>query len=655
MSLILNAVILLGIGSINLVWGKSSKQMKIKGQIIYGLFFSATVMYLINSGLQGTNGLLYDARISLLTVVTLLYQPVTILLTTIAALLFRLYLGGAGTFIGVFTILLTVGVTLLWRKYIQEKLEKVNKYFSYWLLGVFTHSLGFISLITVPGIEESNNILYISILPIGVLVYPFVVLILSQLTNANNDRLEEVEKSARNEKELGLLFTNVPVGIIHFDKSGVIQTCNATFSNIIGTPVNQLIGLNMISLPNKDLVNALKESLKGTKGSFKGYYDTFTSDKELYVNALFSPLNDTKGNLLGGMVVVQDLTEQYKKDQRIQRLLDTCQITGLHNRKIFEQHIASNHHKDMHPLSVTLFSINNFQFIVDTMGYDASEILLQDISDIMIKYIPKEYIYRVTDRDFAIVCPDSIENKDEKIGNVVKEVRNLPGYSTAISFSTASVQKESVDVNWKEINHAARELMYSVKLYADESITKKTIELLMASLFEKSPREKIHSERVSKLVVQFADFINLDNQTKDLLEVSAVLHDIGKLNIDEAFLEKNSSLTDYEYNKIKQHPETGYRILSSVVEYREISKIILSHHERWDGLGYPQKLKGKDIPYEARIIAICDTYDAMTNDRPYRKGLNPEEAVMEIKKFKGIQFDPELADKFIKYLNQNIL
>jgi HD-GYP domain-containing protein (c-di-GMP phosphodiesterase class II) len=133
----------------------------------------------------------------------------------------------------------------------------------------------------------------------------------------------------------------------------------------------------------------------------------------------------------------------------------------------------------------------------------------------------------------------------------------------------------------------------------------------------------------------------------NLLKVISNLHDIGKIAIDEQILNKPGKLNEEEWAEIKRHPEIGYRILSSSSEYAEISEDILSHHERWDGDGYPQGLKGKDIPYRARIIAIADAYDAMTSDRPYRKALSKEEALAEIIRCSGTQFDPSIARKFV--------
>ena len=140
----------------------------------------------------------------------------------------------------------------------------------------------------------------------------------------------------------------------------------------------------------------------------------------------------------------------------------------------------------------------------------------------------------------------------------------------------------------------------------------------------------------------------LEENYMEEIEIAGLLHDIGKIGIPEDILRKPGKLTDEEYNTIKLHTEYGKKILNGIKKLSTISLWLSSHHERWDGRGYPSALTGKEIPLPARILAIADTYDAMTSNRSYRTGLSHETAVEEIKRCAGSQFDPEIVEAFLR-------
>ena len=141
--------------------------------------------------------------------------------------------------------------------------------------------------------------------------------------------------------------------------------------------------------------------------------------------------------------------------------------------------------------------------------------------------------------------------------------------------------------------------------------------------------------------------LGLPDDELERIEISGLLHDVGKIAIPEAILCKPGKLTDDEFGVMKTHPTNSEKLISSIKKLHEISPGAKHHHERWDGNGYPDRLKGEDIPFAARIIAIADTYDAMTSTRSYRKALDHEVAIQEISKCAGTQFDPKLAEMFI--------
>ncbi|MDI6453800.1 HD-GYP domain-containing protein, partial [Peloplasma aerotolerans] len=197
--------------------------------------------------------------------------------------------------------------------------------------------------------------------------------------------------------------------------------------------------------------------------------------------------------------------------------------------------------------------------------------------------------------------------------------------------------------------------MLSNKLFDSQSHRNQSIQAIIKAYNEKNPREEEHTKRVSDISEKFGIKLGMNSDDINKLKAISHLHDIGKISIDEGILNKPDKLTDEEWEKIKKHPEIGARIISSSSEYVVIADDILAHHERFDGKGYPKGISGKNIPLRARIISIVDSYDAIISDRPYRKAMTHQEAIDEIIKCSGTQFDPELVEVFISLFESKVI
>ena len=179
-----------------------------------------------------------------------------------------------------------------------------------------------------------------------------------------------------------------------------------------------------------------------------------------------------------------------------------------------------------------------------------------------------------------------------------------------------------------------------------------TLRALVRSLEAKDPYTKLHSQRVTRIAVSLAEFMGVGEEDIEILDFAAHLHDIGKIGIRDQVLMKPGRLTREEYEIIKAHPVIGEEIVGHLGLMTNAKEVIRHHHERWDGRGYPDGLAGAETPYLARILAISDTYDAITTDRPYRKGHTPEEAHEEILKNSGTQFDPDVVEAFDEFFER---
>ena len=197
--------------------------------------------------------------------------------------------------------------------------------------------------------------------------------------------------------------------------------------------------------------------------------------------------------------------------------------------------------------------------------------------------------------------------------------------------------------------------MYRHKLTESQSMKNRTIRMLIETLYGTNEMEKIHSERVSELAVEIGTLMGFPEDQLKELEVLGLMHDIGKIAINSEILNKPEELTQAEYEEIKKHPEISYHILKAADTYSKIADGVLSHHERWDGQGYPRGISGAEIPITSRILAVADAFESMTAYRPYRKSLSPEMALLELKRCSASQFDPQIVEIFETYFINKVL
>jgi diguanylate cyclase (GGDEF)-like protein/PAS domain S-box-containing protein len=355
--------------------------------------------------------------------------------------------------------------------------------------------------------------------------------------------------------------------------------------------------------------------------------------------------------------IIFDVTEREKANEKIIYISYHDYLTGLYNRRFFEEEFIRLNTADNFPLAIIMGDVNGLKLINDAFGHSSGDIVLKGAADLL-QFCAREQdiAARVGGDEFALILPGADE---QEVKNRVKqfEINNNSKTSASaplsISFGYA-IQKspgDTLDVLMKE----AEGLMYANKYYDDRSIKGKTVEIIMNTLFEKSAREKMHSERVGKSAASIAESMGLSAETVNRIRTAGYLHDIGKIGIIEKILNKNDLLNNEEWLIMKSHAERSHRILVNTIEFSEISSYVLYHHERWDGKGYPEGLQGRSIPLESRIIAVADSYDAMIHERNYCKKKTRQEAIEEMLRCSGSQFDPEVVVAFMKLVEYDLL
>jgi diguanylate cyclase (GGDEF)-like protein/PAS domain S-box-containing protein len=363
-----------------------------------------------------------------------------------------------------------------------------------------------------------------------------------------------------------------------------------------------------------------------------------------------APIRDEKNEINGVVLVVRDFTEKKKRQEQIQYLSFHDQLTGLYNRRFFEEEFKRLDTERNLPITLVMADVNGLKLTNDAFGHALGDRLLKRAAELMKKECrADDIIARIGGDEFVILLP---KTNSEHAAIIVKRINETISRETVdsilLSISFGWETKQEITEEITAIFKKAEDNMYRRKLSESYSMRNKTIKMIMKTLYEKNQREQQHSARVSQLCEAIGTALDLSVEDINELRIVGLMHDIGKITLDDRILDKDGNLGDSEWFEIRRHSETGYHILSSVNEFAPLAEYVLAHHERWDGKGYPKGLKGVEIPMEARIIAVADAYDAMTSDRPYRRALSKDAAAAEIEQNSGTQFDPDIVRVFLE-------
>jgi len=350
------------------------------------------------------------------------------------------------------------------------------------------------------------------------------------------------------------------------------------------------------------------------------------------------------------MVLLNDVNERTLLQEKFAFLSYHDHLTGIYNRRFFEEESKRLDVPRNLPITLLMADVNGLKLINDSFGHFYGDEILKVVAEIMKDACrADDIVARLGGDEFVLLLPKTNASEAESIMSRMLQMaktKHVGSIEVSISFGLDTKTDDTTSI--QEVFNLAEDKMYRSKLFDSPSMRGRTINAIMNTLHEKNDREAKHSRRVSDLCKKMGLALKMADSEVQVLKTVGLLHDIGKIAIHEALLNKDNILTTEEWADVKRHPEIGYRILSTVNDMSEMAVYVLAHHEKWDGSGYPKGLSGTEIPLQARIIAIADAFDAMTGDRSYRNPWTTEDAGKELIKYAGIQFDPDLVRIFVQ-------
>ncbi len=404
----------------------------------------------------------------------------------------------------------------------------------------------------------------------------------------------------------------------------------------------------MVSFEDKEILDETLMNLIQHGNPYNVYFTLNIGTKMKHIHSKASVTKNSLGEPIKVLGVIRDITELKQKEDELTYISYHDSLTGLNNRRYYEDNLVKLDIPENYPLTIVMSDINGLKLVNDAFGQDAGDKLLKAAAKVISDSCREtDLVARIGGDEFIMVLPNTSEIEAEKIIDKINvEAKKINIESIELSISFGFKTKNDIIEDIKETYISAEDLMYRVKLIEIPSMRSGAIETILNTLYEKDKNSEAHSRTVSSVSEKIAFAYGMNRQEVAEVKTAGLLHDIGKIIIPTEILIKEGKLTVKEYDLIKGHPEIGFRILNSTNEMRNISNIVLSHHERWDGFGYPRGIKTEDIPLQSRIIAIADAFDAMTSVRTYQKISSNEEALNEIIRCSGTQFDPELVKVF---------
>ncbi len=462
------------------------------------------------------------------------------------------------------------------------------------------------------------------------------------------------------ERFRGILAT-MEEGYYEVNLEGDLTFCNESTAKMLGYEVTQLKGKNFKELCEnpEEVYRKFNMVYKSQKAKHSVAVKLLRKDNVLiYGEFSVTPIVEKKGVVTGFRGVIRDITERQRFEEQLKYIGMHDQLTDLYNRVFFENELIRLENSREYPVTIFSVDLDGLKLINDSMGHSQGDEMLVACAVVLQNAVRStDIITRVGGDEFAIISPRTPAERGVKVlGRIRKalklfndERRTRIPLSFSVGFATAEDKSKPLLDVYKEADN----IMYNDKIRKSVNAGSQIVKTLMVALGERDFIAEGHARRMEQYCLMMGKKINLSDKQLSNLSLLAQVHDIGKVGIPDTILFKKDSLTNEEWRTMRQHAEKGYRIAISSMELADIADFILKHHEKWTGDGYPMGICEEEIPLECRILAVADAYDAMTNDRPYRKAMGNEEAIAELERCSGSHFDPEIVKAFLGILEEN--
>jgi len=407
----------------------------------------------------------------------------------------------------------------------------------------------------------------------------------------------------------------------------------------------QLIGQNVGSLLPPEISGLLLETI-----------NRVLTGGELQVVEYSLTVNGSKKHFEARMVatnadevvsIVRDVTATRESEAELKYLSLHDPLTGLYNRAYFEDELVRLEDGRQYPVTIISADLDGLKLINDVLGHKDGDNLLLSCAGVLKESLrSSDVLARVGGDEFAIILPRTGREEGEKVIDRIRhqvEQYNRLYSALPLSISLGLAVAESSLQPLEELYSEADRGMYKDKLQRSRDARDEIVRALLASLFLREGMGEAQNEQVQEFCIKMGQKAKLsENQLADL-HLLAQVYDLGKVTVEEGIFYKEGKLTEAEWEEIRQHSEKGYHIAAASSDLSGVADLILRHHENWDGSGYPLGLQGEEIPIECRILAVVDAYNAMVNKRSYGPVLSTLEAIQELDRCAGRQFDPAMV------------